>query len=74
MTEALNGCRILVVEDEMLIMMQTTDLLADLGCVSMAAATIPSALALIAALSLFFSRHIPNTVLRGAAGVEVLLA
>lgn len=48
MSKPLVGCRILVVEDEMLIMMQTMDLLEDLGCVPMAAATIASALTLIA--------------------------
>ncbi len=44
----LAGCRILIVEDEMLVLMLTEDMLADLGCTSiMAAATVEGALALI---------------------------
>ena len=46
----LAGRRVLVVEDEMLVLMMTEDLLADLGCTSVAAAgTVEQALALIAA-------------------------
>jgi CheY-like chemotaxis protein len=46
----LAGRRVLVVEDEMLILMMTEDLLADLGCTSVvAAATVDRALALIGA-------------------------
>lgn len=44
----LSGRRVLVVEDEMLVLMMTEDMLADLGCESViAAATIEQALALI---------------------------
>lgn len=48
MDSALAGCRILIVEDEMLVMMQAVDLLVDLGCRTAAAATVDKALALIA--------------------------
>ena len=44
----LSGRRILVVEDELLVLMLTEDMLADLGCESVtAAATVDQALALI---------------------------
>jgi CheY-like chemotaxis protein len=44
----LSGRRVLVVEDEMLILLKIEDLLADLGCVSVSAATnVDQALALI---------------------------
>jgi CheY-like chemotaxis protein len=44
----LSGRRILVVEDEMLVLMMTEDMLADLGCESVtSAATVDQALALI---------------------------
>ncbi|HET9810493.1 MAG TPA: response regulator [Sphingomicrobium sp.] len=46
----LSGIRILVVEDEMLVLMALEDLLADLGCTSIAVAgSLEKALALIAA-------------------------
>lgn len=46
----LAGCRMLVVEDEMLVLMLTEDMLTDLGCTSIAtAATVEKALALIEA-------------------------
>ena len=46
----LSGRRILVVEDEMMVLMVTEDMLADLGCESVAvAATVDHALALIKA-------------------------
>lgn len=45
----LAGCRVLVVEDEMLVLMMTEDMLADLGCRCVStAATVDEALALIA--------------------------
>jgi CheY-like chemotaxis protein len=48
MTELLAGRRVLVVEDEMMILMMIEGMLADLGCASVsAAATIDEALALI---------------------------
>jgi CheY-like chemotaxis protein len=48
MDKLLSGRRVLVVEDEMLILMMIEDMLADLGCDSViAAATIEQALALI---------------------------
>lgn len=47
MNSALSGRRMLVVEDEMLVLMNTEDTLADLGCESVAAATVEQALALI---------------------------
>lgn len=48
----LSGKRVLVVEDEMLVLMYTEDLLADLGCEMVsAAATVEKALALIEAES-----------------------
>ena len=48
MDKLLSGRRILVVEDEMLVLMMTEDMLADLGCESVsAAATVEQALALI---------------------------
>ena len=48
--QLLSGRRVLVVEDEMLILMTIEDMLADLGCTSIAAAaTIERALALIEA-------------------------
>jgi len=43
----LSGRRILVVEDEILIVMMIESMLADLGCESVAAATVAQALALI---------------------------
>ena len=44
----LQGRHVLVVEDEMLILMETEDMLADLGCASVvAASTVAGALALI---------------------------
>lgn len=48
MDDLLSGRRILVVEDEMLVLLNVEDLLADLGCKSVsAAATVDQALALI---------------------------
>jgi CheY-like chemotaxis protein len=48
--QMLVGKRVLVVEDEMLVMMAIEDMLADLGCTSVtAAATVDKALALIEA-------------------------
>jgi CheY-like chemotaxis protein len=48
MDKLLSGRRVLVVEDEMLILLMTEDMLADLGCDSVtAAATVDQALALI---------------------------
>ena len=48
MTEKLlSGRRILVVEDEMLVLMSIEDMLAELGCECMAAATVDQAVALI---------------------------
>ncbi|MBA3447145.1 MAG: response regulator [Pseudaminobacter sp.] len=48
MSKLLAGLKVLVVEDEMLIMMMTEDMLTDLGCESVtAAATVNAALALI---------------------------
>ena len=48
--ELLSGRRVLVVEDEMLVLMAIEDMLADLGCTSIAAAaTIERALAMIEA-------------------------
>jgi len=48
MNKLLSGRRILVVEDEMLIVLMIEDMLADLGCESItAAATVDQALALI---------------------------
>ena len=48
MDDRLSGCRILVVEDEMLVLINIEDMLADLGCESVgAAATVDQALALI---------------------------
>jgi CheY-like chemotaxis protein len=48
MSKLLSGRRILVVEDEMLILITIEDMLADLGCESIAtAATVDKALALI---------------------------
>ena len=50
MDKLLSGRRVLVVEDEMLVLMMTEDMLADLGCESVvAAATVNEALALIGA-------------------------
>ena len=50
MDELLSGRRVLVVEDEMLVLMMIEDMLADLGCKSVtSAATINKALALIVA-------------------------
>jgi CheY-like chemotaxis protein len=46
--QMLSGKRVLVVEDEMLVLMAIEDMLADLGCTSItAAATVEKALALI---------------------------
>lgn len=48
MSKLLSGQRVLVVEDEMLVLMHTEDMLADLGCEAVtAAATVDQALALI---------------------------
>jgi CheY-like chemotaxis protein len=48
MDELLSGRRVLVVEDEMLVLMMIEDMLADLGCKSViSAATVDKALALI---------------------------
>ena len=48
MDKLLSGRRILVVEDEMLVLMMTEGMLADLGCESVtAAATVDQAIALI---------------------------
>lgn len=48
MDDLLSGRRVLVVEDEMLVLLMIEDMLADLGCKSVsAAATIDKALALI---------------------------
>jgi CheY-like chemotaxis protein len=48
MDKSLSGCRILVVEDEMMILMLIEGMLRDLGCESVvAAATVDQALALI---------------------------
>jgi len=48
MTSLLAGLRVLVVEDEMLVLMILEDMLADLGCESVtAAATVAQALALV---------------------------
>lgn len=48
MSKLLSGLRVLVVEDEMMILMIIEDMLADLGCESVtAAATVDQALALI---------------------------
>lgn len=48
MNNLLAGKRFLIVEDEMLVLMNTEDMLADLGCTSVsAAATVGEALALI---------------------------
>lgn len=50
MNKMLSGRRVLVVEDEMLVLMHTEDMLADLGCESVtAAATVDQAVALIEA-------------------------
>lgn len=43
----LSGRRMLIVEDEMLVLMNVEDMLADLGCEAVAAATVQQALALI---------------------------
>ena len=48
MDRLLSGRRVLVVEDEMLVLIMIEDMLADLGCKSVAAAaTVDKALALI---------------------------
>ena len=48
MAELLSGRRVLVVEDEMLVLIMIEDMLADLGCTSVtSAATVDKALALI---------------------------
>ncbi|MGQ0589633.1 MAG: response regulator [Sphingosinicella sp.] len=50
MDNLLSGRRVLVVEDEMLVLLNIEDMLADLGCTSVsAAATVDQALALIEA-------------------------
>jgi CheY-like chemotaxis protein len=50
MDKLLAGQRVLVVEDEMLVLLMTEDLLKDLGCTSVkAAATVEQALELVAA-------------------------
>jgi CheY-like chemotaxis protein len=52
MNKALSGRRVLVVEDEMLVVMMIEDMLAELGCESVAAAaTVAQAVALIGAQS-----------------------
>jgi CheY-like chemotaxis protein len=49
MDRLLSGRRVLVVEDEMLLVMMIEDMLADLGCTSLSsAATVDEALALVA--------------------------
>lgn len=48
MTEFLSGLRVLVVEDEMMVLLNIESILADLGCEAIsAAATVESALALL---------------------------
>jgi len=48
MNKLLSGRRILVVEDEMMVLMLIEDMLSDLGCAAVtSAATVPKALALI---------------------------
>ena len=48
MDKLLSGRRVLVVEDEMLVLIMIEDMLADLGCMSVtSAATVDKALALI---------------------------
>jgi CheY-like chemotaxis protein len=48
MDELLTGCRVLIVEDEMLVLLGIEDMLAELGCKSVtAAATVEQALELI---------------------------
>jgi CheY-like chemotaxis protein len=55
MNKLLSGRRVLVVEDEMLVLMMIEDMLADLGCNSVtSAATIDKALALIDAQAFDF--------------------
>ena len=50
MNELLSGRRILVVEDEMMVLMLIEDMLSDLGCEAVTtAATVPQALTLIGA-------------------------
>jgi CheY-like chemotaxis protein len=52
MDKLLSGRRVLVVEDEMLVLLMIEDMLADLGCQSVtSAATVDKALALINAKS-----------------------
>ncbi len=49
MTDMLAGCRILIVEDEMLVLMNIELALEELGCTTIStAATVPEALALLA--------------------------
>lgn len=49
MTKLLSGRRVLVVEDEMMVLLNIEDMLADLGCATIfAAATVESALAIVA--------------------------
>ncbi len=52
MSELLSGCRVLIVEDEMIILMAIEDMLAELGCKdAIAAPSVAKALALIDAQS-----------------------
>ncbi len=56
MNRLLAGRRVLVVEDEMLVLMDTEDMLGDLGCESVtAAATVEQAIALIDAKNFDFA-------------------
>jgi CheY-like chemotaxis protein len=84
MTELLGGCRILVVEDEMMVLMMIEGMLADLGCTSVSpAATIDQALSLIDAqvfdvamldLNLNGKRSYPVADKLAAQGVPFLFA
>ncbi|KJS15561.1 MAG: chemotaxis protein CheY [Hoeflea sp. BRH_c9] len=70
MNRPLSGRRILVVEDEMLVLMDIEDMLADLGCEQVAtAATVEKALALIDAQS--FDAAMLDMNLNGVATVAV---
>ncbi|MGI3903255.1 MAG: response regulator [Janthinobacterium lividum] len=56
MSNPLSGRHVLVVEDEMLVLMDTEDMLGDLGCCSVtAAATVEQAIALIGAKTFDFA-------------------
>ncbi|WP_375428588.1 response regulator [uncultured Sphingomonas sp.] len=80
----LAGQRVLVVEDEMMIMMLIEDMLADLGCTSiMSAATVSQALALIDAeefdvatldVNLNGTKSYPIADALGARGVPYMFA